>query len=304
MKQNINGILLLDKPLGLSSNKALQHVKQLYRAKKAGHTGSLDPLASGMLPLCFGEATKISAFLLDADKTYVTTARLGISTTTADTEGELLEKKPIPTLNREYLEAVLENFIGEIDQIPPMYSALKHKGQRLYELARAGKTVERPARKITIYTLKLLEFTPKTFTLEVNCSKGTYIRSLIEDIAKALGSCAHVSALRRTAVNPFQHKMYSLEDLSQWAKTQPEKLEACLLPVDTGLTLWPRLALNETQAIDLSHGRKVALNDEQNVSFQDSKDKLLRLYQPNGILLGLGEMTAAHDLRIKRLFHL
>ena len=201
-RRSIDGILIFDKPLGMSSNAALQKVRWLFNANKGGHTGSLDPLATGVLPLCLGEATKFSQYLLDADKAYVTEARLGMTTATGDAEGDVLEIKPFNVTLAD-VEALLPRFTGEIDQVPPMYSALKHEGQPLYKLARAGETIERKARTITISQLKVLGLEGDRLQLEVHCSKGTYIRSLVEDIGAGLGCGAHVSALRRIKAGPF-----------------------------------------------------------------------------------------------------
>jgi tRNA pseudouridine55 synthase len=216
--RTVNGILLLDKPAGLTSNAALQAVKRLYRARKAGHTGSLDPLATGLLPICFGEATKISGFLLDADKHYRVQCRLGVRTNTGDAEGEVLEQRPVEGITEAALRKVIEGFIGDIEQIPPMYSALKHKGERLYNLARQGVEVEREARTVTIHALELLDFGGDTAELRVHCSKGTYVRTLVEDIGALLGCGAHVSGLRRLGVGPFDgsvmHDMDALEALA------------------------------------------------------------------------------------------
>lgn len=201
-RRDVDGILIFDKPLGMSSNAALQKVRWLFNASKGGHTGSLDPLASGVLPLCLGEATKFSQYLLDADKTYITEARLGMTTSTGDAEGEVLEIKPCQVTLAE-VQALLPRFTGEIEQIPPMYSALKHDGQPLYKLARAGETVERKPRSVTIRQLTLLGLEGDRLRLQVHCSKGTYIRTLVEDIGAALGCGAHVAELRRVQAGPF-----------------------------------------------------------------------------------------------------
>ena len=201
--RDIDGMLLLDKSPGMSSNGAVQRVKRLYSANKVGHTGSLDPIATGLLPLCLGEATKLSGFLLDTDKRYFVKVRLGRTTATADTEGETLEEKPVPMLDTQAIEAVLQRFRGDIAQVPPMYSALKHKGKKLYELARKGLEVEREARRVSIYELTLLGFGSDFLELDVHCSKGTYIRSLAQDIGMEIGCGAHVEQLRRTAVGGF-----------------------------------------------------------------------------------------------------
>jgi len=212
----VDGILLLDKPLHLSSNQALQKVKHLFQAKKAGHTGSLDPLATGMLPLCFGKATKLAQGLLGVDKKYVVTAKLGEMTTTGDAEGDVIETKPVPAVTIEALQAVLMRFTGEIQQTPPMYSAVKMGGKPLYELARQGITVERQSRPVTIYVISLKELALPFVTLEVHCSKGTYIRTLVEDIGRALGCGAYVTALRRTVVGNFlEDSMLTLDQLRE-----------------------------------------------------------------------------------------
>ena len=227
-RRELHGVLLLDKPLGLTSNDALQKAKRIFVAKKAGHTGSLDPLASGLLPLCFGEATKVSGFLLDADKYYVVSCKLGIRTATADAEGEVTETRPVPALDETVIERALARFRGDILQVPPMYSALRHQGQRLYDLAREGIEVPREARPLTIHELLLTGHTADSLSLEVCCSKGTYIRSLVEDVAEALGTCAHVTLLRRLAVGPFGRGsvMHSLTELEQKAGEGTEVLDA------------------------------------------------------------------------------
>ncbi|MEN8214397.1 MAG: tRNA pseudouridine(55) synthase TruB, partial [Pseudomonadota bacterium] len=201
--RNISGILLLDKPLNLTSNAALQRVKRFYKADKAGHTGSLDPLATGLLPICLGAATKASAFLLDADKRYLTTVKLGEKTSTADAEGEVIEQRSVEGVTPQRVEEILQQFIGDIEQLPPMYSAVKHKGERLYKLAREGKEVERQPRQITIYSIGLVSLQDDLLELDIHCSKGTYVRTLAEDIGEALGCGGHVAALRRTAVGPY-----------------------------------------------------------------------------------------------------
>ena len=221
--RNVSGVLLLDKPQGCSSNHILQKVKRLFGAAKAGHTGSLDPLATGMLPICFGEATKISAFLLDSDKRYHLTCQLGVTTTTGDAEGEVTETLDACSITEQDIKAVLPEFIGEIEQIPPMYSALKHNGERLYKLARQGIEVERKARKITIYDIEYISLVKDEqqrvfLELEVSCSKGTYVRTLVEDIAKKLHSGAHITALRRLSVGPYSGEMKTVEQLMALAE--------------------------------------------------------------------------------------
>src|SRR5690606_13644483 len=232
-RRPVDGILLLDKPAGLSSNAALQKVRYLLRAKKGGHTGSLDPLATGMLPICFGEATKVSGFLLDADKHYRVTCRLGVRTDSADADGAVVETAPVPALDAGRVNEVLARFHGDIQQVPPMYSALKYQGRRLYELARAGESVERAARTVTLHALVLDGMTADSLTLDVRCSKGTYVRTLVEDVAAALGTLAHVVALRRLGVGPYEGQaMVTLAELeARRAQAGNDALDALLLPV-------------------------------------------------------------------------
>lgn len=240
-RRSVNGVLLLNKPLGISSNQALQQVKRLFRAEKAGHTGALDPLASGLLPVCFGAATKFSHYLLDADKRYRTSIILGQQTATGDREGEIVHSSDIPPLNAAQIEQVLQRFRGTGSQIPPMYSALKQQGKTLYQLARQGIEVERAARPIHISDLHLIDFTQDTLTLDVTCSKGTYIRVLGEDIAKALGSCGHLGSLHRTATGHFElDEQLTLEYLAQLDESERDAL---LLPLYAPVAHLPRLQL-------------------------------------------------------------
>jgi tRNA pseudouridine55 synthase len=258
--RNINGLLLLDKPLKLTSNDALQRVKWLYQAQKAGHTGSLDPLATGLLPLCFGDATKISAYLLDADKRYWARIKLGQTTTTADAEGEVLQERPVPEFSEAQLLEVLARFTGEISQIPPMYSAIKHKGERLYNLARQGVEVEREPRQISIHELKLTQFGSPEFEIEVHCSKGTYIRTLAEDIGEALGCGGYLSALRRTGVGPYVEgdvSLVSMEQLEQLSQDGFAEMDRLLLPLDSALGHWPVVKLTADSAFYLKSGQPV-----------------------------------------------
>ena len=257
--RNISGILLLDKPLNLTSNAALQRVKRLYKADKAGHTGSLDPLATGLLPICLGAATKASAFLLDADKRYLTTVKLGEKTTTADAEGEIIETRAVEGVTQESVTAVLQQFIGEIEQIPPMYSAVKHKGERLYKLAREGKEVERKTRRITIYSIDLVSLHDDLLELDIHCSKGTYVRTLAEDIGEELGCGGHIAALRRTLVGPYDDSgMVSLEQLqSLGLDGDLSALDQLLLPIDSGLVQWPAVKLGADASHYLKQGQAV-----------------------------------------------
>lgn len=257
--KNIHGILLLDKPIGMTSNAALQTVKRLFMAKKAGHTGSLDPLASGMLPLCFGEATKFAQFLLDTDKHYLVTAKLGVKTTTGDAEGEVIATHNVPNFTKNEIEDVIAKFRGDIEQLPSMYSAIKHQGEPLYKLARAGLTVEREKRPVTIYKLDLLEVNPTELSFYVHCSKGTYIRTLIEDIGDALNIGAHVIKLRRTAVGHYKTaEMVTLETLDELAKQNNEiALQKFILPLESIIANCPELLISEALTYYLRQGQPV-----------------------------------------------
>ncbi|CAJ0688931.1 tRNA pseudouridine(55) synthase TruB [Ralstonia mannitolilytica] len=259
-RRDVHGVLLLDKPIGWSSNDALVRVKRLLWAKKAGHTGTLDPLATGLLPLCFGEATKFSQDLLEADKTYETIVRLGIRTSTADAEGEVLSERPV-SVTPQQLQVVVARFVGEIDQVPPMHSALKKDGKPLYEYARAGQTVERAARRVTIHAIDVLatdlEAAEPTVTLRVSCSKGTYIRTLGEDIGEALGCGAHLVALRRTRVGDLTlDGAVTLEALD--AATEDTRT-TLLAPVDALLQTLPRVDLDAEQSRRFLHGQRLPL---------------------------------------------
>lgn len=257
--RNIHGILLLDKPVGMTSNAALQTVKRLYRARKAGHTGNLDPMASGLLPICMGEATKMSAFLLDADKRYQGVCKLGVRTSTADAEGEVVETRAVEGIDEARVREVLARFTGRIEQVPPMHSAIKHKGQPLYKLAHQGLEVERAPRTVEVYELNLIRFEGDELEIDVHCSKGTYIRTLAEDIGQALGCGAHLSSLRRTLAGPFR-----LDDAVTLAEVQHlaedgdrDALDALLLPMEAALTEWPALDLTENTAYYLRQGQPV-----------------------------------------------
>lgn len=294
---NIHGVVLLDKPAGISSNRALQKVRGIYQARKAGHTGSLDPFATGMLPICLGEASKTAAFMLEAGKRYRATARLGEATTTGDIEGEIIQTCSPVNFDTELLARTLKSFEGQIEQVPPMYSALKHEGRPLYEYARAGIEIERPARSVTIHRLDLADWQSPNLTFDVHCSKGTYIRTLAEDIAKALGSCAHLVALRRTAVEPFDSSpMVTLEQLQD--ALERDGLDEYLLPVDAGLPSWPRVDLDSLQQGKFKHGNQF--------EFQQSEFPAVkaRVYGPQDNLLGLAELTAGGVLKPLKVFNL
>lgn len=292
--RKVNGILLLDKPSGLSSNHALQRVKRLYQAQKAGHTGSLDPLATGVLPICLGEATKLSAFLLDADKRYRVTLKLGEKTTTADAEGEVIETREVGDISQDSMQKVLGQFIGEQQQLPPMYSAVKHQGQRLYKLAREGIEVERKARQITIFSLDLVNLALPLVTLDVHCSKGTYVRTLGEDIGEALGCGAHVSQLRRTAVGHFNAEPVTLQQLESWSAEGMAALDEQLLPMDLALQDWPAVELSADMAFYVGQGQAVLVP-------RAPTEGMLRLYGPGAAFLGIGFIQPDGRVAPKRL---
>ncbi len=292
MQKNLNGIFLLDKPLNVSSNHALQRVKRLFHAKKAGHTGSLDPLATGMLPICFGEATKFSQFLLESDKSYLVTATLGIKTATGDSEGEVIAERPVENISREKIESVLQQFRGVIQQIPPMYSAIKYQGKPLYSLARKGIEVERKPREVNIYELSLQDVGEKSFSLEIHCSKGTYVRTLIEDIGEELQCGAHVSQLRRPFVNPYQqHKMYTFEEIESFTESA---LENTLLPVETSLNAFQAIKLSTSAAFYMRMGQPVMVS-------QLHYKGLVRMYSDNDRFLGVGEVLDDGRVAPRRL---
>ncbi len=257
----ISGVLLLDKPAGITSNKALQEVKHLFRAAKAGHTGSLDPLATGMLPICLGEATKISAFLLDADKRYRVSCRLGATTTTGDADGEIVQTRDCSHITLKQIEQRIPDFSGTISQIPPMYSAVKHQGQRLYELAREGIEVERKPRTVQIYELLLHSLNEDMLELEVACSKGTYVRTLAEDLGEVLGCGAHVVQLRRLSVGPFDGDMVTIDELRSAADSSDAEgfaaLDAYLLPIDSAIAHWPDVHLDPDAAFYMKQGQPI-----------------------------------------------
>lgn len=259
VKRNIDGILLLDKPIGVTSNAALQTVKRLFKARKAGHSGSLDPIASGLLPICFGEATKLSQFLLESEKHYILTAKLGIKTDSGDSEGKILSTRPVPPLSADVLEAVFEQFRGNIFQIPSMFSALKHKGQPLYKLARQGIEIAREARPVTIYSLELLSFTEDTFSLEIKASKGTYVRTLVDDIGEALSCGGYVTSLRRLGAGPYTAiQMVELDHLKVIEESGGlEELDKYLLPLGSSVSGWPDVKLSEAAAYYLRQGQPV-----------------------------------------------
>ncbi|MFO1410093.1 MAG: tRNA pseudouridine(55) synthase TruB [Steroidobacteraceae bacterium] len=292
-----SGILLLDKPVGLSSNGALQRVRRLLGGIKAGHTGSLDPLASGMLPICIGEATKLAGEMLAGDKTYAFRLQLGRRTATGDAEGAEIERCPVPALQAAGIEAALARFRGEIRQVPPMYSALKRDGEPLYRLARRGETVERAPRTLTIHRLERLAHGEDWIELRVACSKGTYVRVLGEDIAAALGSCGHLASLRREHVEPFGGRpMLTLEALEERLAAPAGAGEDWLLPADAAVSGMPAVRLDAAAAAALRHGQSVAVPPGTPSSGP------VRLYGPDGAFMGLGEPGAPFRLKVRRLF--
>lgn len=291
--RHLSGVFLLNKPLGLSSNSALQKVRRLFNAQKAGHTGALDPLATGLLPICFGEATKFSHYLLDSTKRYQTTVKLGETTATGDVEGEVLQQREVPQLTKETIEQVLTKFRGEIQQVPPMYSALKREGRPLYELARKGIEIEREARPVTIYELRLVSFTEDSLTLDVTCSKGTYIRVLGEDIGEALGCGGHLTKLHRIQTGHFEiDPNYTIEYLESLSL---EQRDALLLPVYAPVEHFPRVQLPEGREKYFGNGQ------ESNIDHEAAAEVLVF----NGDrCLGLAEITDKKRLVPKRLLNL
>jgi tRNA pseudouridine55 synthase len=295
MPTDLHGILLFDKPVGLSSAGAVARVKRLFDARKAGHTGSLDPLASGLLPICFGEATKFGAQLLDADKTYRVTVRLGERTPSADRESEVIERRELPPYTSRQLELALSSFPREYAQVPPMHSALKQDGKPLYEYARAGITRERAARTIVIHDMRLLDWQPPDLSFDVRCSKGTYIRVLAEDLAAQLGTIAHLSALRRLGVAAFDAEpQWSFEALESLSPTQRREV---LLPVDAALTAWPRLDLSASEVTTIRQGQAVLVP----VEYPELEPGTARIYAAGLGFLGLGQIEPTGRLVPLRL---
>ena len=299
--RKLDGLLLLDKPHGLSSNQALQRVRHLFRADKGGHTGSLDPLATGLLPVCFGEATKIAGGLLGARKAYETVARLGITTDTDDAEGQPLRERPVPRLGIPQIDAALATLTGRIRQRPPIYSALKRGGEPLYARARRGEVVEVDEREIDVHAFELISAadllhgdTPM-LRLQVECGSGTYVRSLVRDLGELLGCGAHVAELRRQWVDPFREpRMWTLEALQELAERGERVLDACLLPIEAGMASWPPVYVNAAQAQRLARGQQVAGGFKPQGS--------VAVLETGGRALGLGDVDASGQLRPQRLF--
>jgi len=291
MKRKVDGVLLLDKPAGLTSNTALQKAKRLFNAAKAGHTGTLDPFATGLLPLCFGEATKFSQFLLDADKVYLAEVKLGVRTSSGDLDGDVIDQSTV-RVEEARLRTSLGAFLGEIEQVPPMHSALKHQGRPLYEYARQGVDIPRKARRVIVHDLELVAFQGDACTLKVHCSKGFYVRALADDLGQMLGCGAHLIGLRRLAVGGF-----SIEDsitLDELAEMSEDSRDACLAPADALIATLPALTLDVEAAWQVTHGQPVwqprlAVND------------LYRLYGVDGGFLGVAEVNLDGKLAPKRL---
>ena len=291
--RNVHGIVLLDKPAGLSSNQALQRVKWLFKAAKAGHTGSLDPLATGLLPICLGEATKIAGLLLGSEKAYRTTARLGVTTDTDDADGAALLERPLPALSEAMVREALAPLIGRIQQRPPIYSALKQGGEALYRKARRGEVIEVPTREVEVRRIDLLRLDGDQLELDVECGSGTYIRSLVRDLGESLGCGAHVTVLRRLWVSPFtEPEMRTIEQLGELAEQGEAALDGCILPINEGLRDFPQLNLDAAQASRLGHGQVLRGN---------WRDGLQVAEGPDGNLLGLVDV-ADGQLRARRLF--
>jgi tRNA pseudouridine55 synthase len=295
--RDLFGLLLLDKPIGMSSNRALQRAKRLFGAAKAGHTGSLDPLATGMLPILFGAATRLANYMLEARKVYVVTATLGSATTTGDTEGAVTEDRshePPPAAAQ--VAAAVARFIGEIEQVPPMYSALKRDGVPLYRLARAGVEVERQPRRVVIEQLTVESYAWPSLTLTVRCSKGTYVRTLVEDIARAAGTLGHVAVLRRLMVDPFDSQpMRTFEALEAAAGSGREALDGLLLPADTALAGWPAVSLAAAEVARLARGQVVAVDPAAAVGPS-------KVYAESGQFIAIGVVDGAGRLAPTRVF--
>ncbi len=296
--RDLTGIVLLDKPVGVGSTEVLQRVKNLFQARKAGHTGSLDRLASGLLPLCFGEATKVSGFLLNADKRYRSTFRLGVVTSTGDAEGEVLERHEPPQLGEQEIIRVLAEFNGEIEQVPPMHSAIKHQGQRLYKLAHQGLTVERQPRRVTIYRIDLLDYGDGRLHVEVDCSKGTYIRTLAEDIGKRLGCGASVETLHRLGAGPFDAKdMVPLAELEERADEGLDALDEVLLPIEAAVAHWPGVSLPDAVAYYLRRGQPVLVPHAPTEGW-------VRIFAAGDRFVGVGEVLDDGRVAPRRLMNI
>ncbi|MYA17172.1 MAG: tRNA pseudouridine(55) synthase TruB [Gammaproteobacteria bacterium] len=294
--RDVNGVIVLDKPRGMSSNEAVQRVKRLFAARKVGHTGSLDPLATGVLPLCLGDATKFSQYLLTSDKTYVATLRLGVSTDSGDADGTVLEEREVDAMSRARIDAALEGFRGEIEQVPSMFSAVKHQGKPLYKLARQGIEIEREARPVTIYRNEIVDYANDRLVLEVHCSKGTYVRTIAHDLGEMLGCGAHVEALRRTTAGPYrENDLVTFDEMSRMAELG--KLDGLLQPVATAVGQWPPVELAGAPAFYLKQGQPVLVPHAPTQGW-------VRLYEQendDGRFIGVGEILNDGRVAPRRL---
>jgi len=295
-KRRVDGVLLLDKPSGITSNGALQKVKRLFAARKAGHTGSLDPIATGMLPICFGQATKFAQYLLGSDKTYLVSAKLGERTNTSDIEGEIISKRSVPSLTLAKLNDAFEQFRGEIDQVPSMFSAIKHKGQPLYKLARQGITVPRESRRLKIYFLNVLNYANNIVEFEVKCSKGTYVRTLVDDFGEILGCGAHVIKLRRLQVAAFKsEQMIDLETLEKQLQANGfSELDKQLLPVNALASAFPSIRLTPSMVFYMKRGEAIYFPRGPTSGF-------VQLYDEGDKFIGLGEVLESGKIAPRRL---
>jgi tRNA pseudouridine55 synthase len=294
--RDVHGILLLNKPIGLSSNAALQRVKRLYQARKAGHTGSLDKIASGLLPICLGEATKFSGFLLEADKYYHAELTFGITTTTGDAEGDIVETRPLSNIDQDRIDKVIQSFIGPIQQIPPMHSAIKYQGQALYKLARQGKTVERQPRTVTIYAINVRNWDLPRLAVDIHCSKGTYIRTLAQDIGETLGCGGYVSLLHRIGVGNYWD-MIDLDTLEREVQLGMDTLDKLLIPMQTALSHWPNIELTNELAYYVQKGQAVQVPKAPTKGW-------VTLFAENDRFLGIGQILDDGRIAPKRLVNL
>ncbi len=294
--RQLDGIVLLDKPQGLSSNQALQRVRHLFRAEKAGHTGSLDPLATGLLPICLGEATKIAGILLGKNKAYETVAKLGATTDTDDADGQVLIERTVPVFDKKTIEILLQRFIGKIQQRPPIYSALKQGGEPLYAKARRGEIIDVPLREVNVESIQITHLETDEISLRIVCGSGTYIRSIVRDLGELLGCGAHVSALRRLWVAPFlEPQMFTLDQLQILAEQGDEALLPLVLPLEIGLTGWPVLCLDDVQIKRFGQGQRLVMTDCQIMGDVNVCDGA-------GRSLGLASLDQYGVLQAKRLF--
>ena len=294
--RDVNGVVVFDKPPGMSSNDAVQRVKRIYSARKVGHTGSLDPLATGVLPLCLGEATKFSQYLLTSDKTYVATLCLGVSTDSGDADGEVLEERALEDVSRERIESALDEFRGDIEQVPSMFSAVKHQGQPLYKLARQGIEIEREARPVTVYRNEIVDYAGDRLTLEIHCSKGTYVRTIAHDLGEQLGCGAHVMALRRTTAGPYQEgDLVTLDEMNRMAEL--DRLDELLQPVATAVGQWPTVELAAAPAFYLKQGQPVLVPHAPTEGWV----RLYELENDDGRFIGVGEILTDGRVAPRRL---